>query len=498
MQCIRVNPFTLIWVKKTLSIAAWFFAASSPSAYAIFGVTSQSAPQAGASYARAERANDPASSQTPAWGQVGALGYGYLSPGILKTGRVQSVFFGSGSDQGKWKTGIDYTYSVQGIVSTQGQFREASFWWEAPEMAVGYKGFWLGRKTQTWSMTDDFWGMGLWQPRNRWDYLQVSPVGLMGAFAEIQTEDRFFSMTAYFSPIYVPERGPTVALREGLFYPSNPWPGSPPASIPLSSRDAAIVYQIQMPPLHQLLLNPGGALQMKVQSSTGFWSSLSYAYKPINQVQLGYEGILNLATYNADASIYPRVAYHHLATLEAGLRRNQISIWSTLTAEKPMDQKTPSWLTTPKLVPSTLFSSTARVPLSGSVGRKSAIEVSYLKRFGDRGGDIGPWATPGQSVFEPRFLFQNAVALGYRGYVPGFSENRVSSQIRWVESLSQPGSLLSAELAFRPTERFTWTLGTDLMGASSGSTDPSQALAEDFMKRYQAYDRVYGGISYAL
>lgn len=485
----------MIWVKNfsriSVCVALLLDLAIGPSAHAIFGVTSQSAPQAPSAQSLTEREGE----KVPSWGQVGFLGYGYFSPVLLDRGQIQSALYAAQANEGRWKTGIDYSFSVQGILSSQGGskglFSETSFWWEVPQAAIGYRGFWIGRKTQSWSMTDDFWGMGLWQPRNRWDYLQVTPVGLTGTFAEYQTDDRFFQMTAYFSPIYVPERGPTIDLRGGLFYPSNPWPGSPPSSIPLSSRNAAIVYQIQMPPLHQLIMNPGGALQLRVQSPTGFWSSVAYAYKPINQVQIGYEGILNLSTYNADASIYPRVAYHHLATLEAGVKRNQLALWTTLTTEKPIDQTIPSWLTTPRLVPSTIFSSSARLPLYGSLGRKSAVEVSYLKRFGDAGGDVGPWANPGQSVFEPRFLFQDAVALGYRGFVPGFSANRVSSQIRWVESLSARGSLVSTELSFRPTDRFSWMLGADLLGSGDVS-------AEDFMKRYQNFDRFYGGVSYAL
>ncbi|RYZ93757.1 MAG: hypothetical protein EOP11_27335, partial [Proteobacteria bacterium] len=59
----------------------------------------------------------------------------------------------------------------------------------------------VGRKKYFWNELDSYWGLGLFQPRFRWDYLNERENGLFGVFVGHQSE--FIQATAFVTPIFI-------------------------------------------------------------------------------------------------------------------------------------------------------------------------------------------------------------------------------------------------------------------------------------------------------
>src|SRR5581483_11944998 len=64
--------------------------------------------------------------------------------------------------------------------------------------------------------------------------------------------------------------------------------------------------------------------------------SVAYGIQPINQLLLSYSYLQNTSTNQAEATIYPRVEYHHLVSMEAGYSTPQIDFWVSYLADSPI------------------------------------------------------------------------------------------------------------------------------------------------------------------
>ena len=434
--------------------------------------------------------------------ELGMTAFGYFNPVLYqKSPGLAALQFSFRDEQLAEAKKNGWAIDVQGVASSYlmvgtapGSSAPPSFWFEAPELAwtpprSENAQITIGRKIKNWSSLDEEWGLGIWQARNRWDYLHVSPVGLAGIFYEQQ--NGAWGIRIFASPLFIPERGPTLSVRDGVFYPSNPWASSPPARAPLvKGVDADIQYTIMMPSLAKILLQPSVAAQTRYgaeDGKDGEWITASYAYKPVNQIALAYDGGYDLGSENATAPIYPRIAHHHIAQVEAGSRGKRSGAWVSALREVPvMDAAPDTW--TYQTFPSSWL-----LGAGGAFKLTNGVEAfgDYLKRFGPAAVDQGPLASPGSSVFDPRTLYEHAVSGGLRGSVLG--SERLTAKVKMTYAFETAGTLLSTELRYRPLRSWIVAVGADVLGAD----DPKQSGQNDFITKYRAHDRVYGGVSYA-
>lgn len=430
----------------------------------------------------------PASAHETGQVEIGMTSYGYMNPVLLnRSVGLAAVQARVQYDRPNFQ--LDAQAIGSGYIGADSGADEFSYWFEANELAwkrsLGNVDLSVGRKKFQWSRFDEQWGLGIWQARNRWDYLQVSQVALTGVQAQWNSGD--VQATVFASPLFIPERGPSLSLRDGVFYPSNAWPGSPPSRSPLiNGIDTDIRYQLEMPAMSKILLNPSVAAQFRYGRETT-WISASYAYKPINQIALAYDGYFNLDEGRADARVFPRIAYHHVGELEAGARVKQWSAVGSVTRELPKLGATPSTWTAQTLPSSTL--------VGGSIALDTAkrrASVSYLKRFGAAAIDQGPQASGSNSVFESRVLFEEAIAAEVAGAIPGLRADRFQGRARAIYAFDTEGTVLGTEANYSPTPNWRLGLGADLLASKApGNT-------RDFATKYRAHDRVYGGLSYVF
>ncbi|MGK5083182.1 hypothetical protein WDW37_07730 [Bdellovibrionota bacterium FG-1] len=350
----------------------------------------------------------------------------------------------------------------------------------------------LGRKLEHFSHLDEEWQLGLWQPRFRWDYLHPETVGLTGAFLNLDTP--YFRVVVSGSPFFIPERGVPIETKQGVFASNSRWFIPPPATIPIFGQDTPVRYSLVMPELGDLVAHPGASIMARVGAESGPWGLVGYAYKPVNQLLLAADGVLQLSDRQpiyVDAQIYPRVVYHHLTSAEAGYSGERMNTWFSVLGERPEMDTTPAQWTTQQIVPSLAMSAAFDLRIMGSIESPTSIGLSYLRQWGGNAGDEGPEATGGSaSSFEARYPYQSAVSLGLKSRL--FSSFSGSSRVLY--DFGHEGTVWSTELRYRPHQNWMLGAGADLLAAPSGE----DLDGSDLLSRYRANDRVHAGVTYVF
>lgn len=396
--------------------------------------------------------------------------------------------------QGSW-----FESAIGARVQLALKARSSAAYFELPQAYIGTSAkaapvsLKMGRKLEHWSRLDEAWNLGLWQPRFRWDYIRPETVGLTGAFLSI--EQPSFRFVAMGTPVFVPERGVPTQVENGQVSSQSPWFIPPPSSIIILDKETPVQYDIQIPPISQIVFHPGASFLARVGGEEGAWGQASYAYKPMNQLLLAYDGYLQLDGENpnyAKAQIYPRVVYHHLAGLEAGYAGKRVSGWVSALSDRPVRDVTPVEWTTQEVSDAIAVSANLEFALTAQESAPRA-EVSYLRSWGGNASDSGPYGIPNGSRFDTRYPFQDAASVGVR--TPflrvGSKGQRLAVSAKLLHDFSHAGSILSTELQFRPHLAWSVSVGADVLGSDAASTG-------DFISRYRSNDRVHAGVSYVF
>ena len=353
----------------------------------------------------------------------------------------------------------------------------------------------IGRKLVTWNHLDEEWGLGIWQPRFRWDYLHPSISGLSGLHGSYESES--FRMAAFASPLFIPERGASHSVNDGEFETASPWVLSPSSRMELFGQKTPVVYTLDMPPVTDLVINYGASVMARVGEMKGPWASAGYAYKPINQILIGYEGNFSHPKEQVEVTLHPRVAYHHLYSAETGFIGENMRIWASVLHENPERDTTPATWTTQEIGATTSASARADYDLYGTGTRATTVHLSYLKTWATVVPDLGPLSN-GSATFDSRYPFTQALALGFRSPLPGFLGEKFYFASRFTRDLTYDGSILSGELEFNTSHHWRMGVGIDLLGSDRDISGVPAGAPLDFISRYRANDRFHGGVTYVF
>jgi hypothetical protein len=370
----------------------------------------------------------------------------------------------------------------------------------------------FGRKLEDWNHLDEEWHLGVWQPRYRWDYLRPDTVALTGLTVEVDRP--LFKAVLFGSPLFIPERGVPVGNENGQLISDSPWFISPPSNIQVLTRDTPLKYDLQMPAMSKLLLHPGASGMFRVGDQMGPWVSGAYAYKPMNQLLLSYDGKLVLndnrsAVDVASVPVVPRVVYHHLISAEAGFNHELFSGWISSLLDRPghdYGQGLSGTWTEQTVTTSVAISPTVQIHIRDEKNNRMKAQMSYLYQDGGNGPDVaadGQVLLSGRSVFEERYPYQSALKFGGELEMPSFLSSfglRNAGTTAVASSLlydtKNRGSIFSLDLKYLPTSRWEMGLGADILG--SQDTANNSGTANDFIGRYQANDRLRAGVTYVF
>ncbi|MBX7231852.1 MAG: hypothetical protein K1X29_07175 [Bdellovibrionales bacterium] len=352
-----------------------------------------------------------------------------------------------------------------------------------------------GRTLFSWSEMDDLWRLGLWQPRFMDDKINREPAGLVGLF--IQDRFQIFDVVLMVTPLFIPEIGPHFNESNGAVVSRNPWFHEPTSEINMEGTIYPLKYNIQQPSVGELIQHGSILGKIKWNGDGKTFFQLSAGLKPMNQLFLGLpinkqQRDLSLAQSYVEALPHTRLLYHQLWSVEGGLKsRGPWTLWGSLTRETPLRDQTPEGWITQETGPAWVGS----LHLGYRAGEGSLAPeffINYLKLSGGDLPDRGPFVSE-ESFFERRYLFQEALQLGWKGLLPGkLSSLRFSSSLLWEQA--QHGVLFRNELSQMVQKKIYVQLYADLIGL----VDKSGSVTNGFTSLYRANDRVGTQLSYSF
>jgi hypothetical protein len=377
---------------------------------------------------------------------------------------------------------------------------------EAPEAYIGTSArlseaiqLRLGRQLHSWNQLDDLWKLGIWQPRFRYDPLNPVSVGLLGAHVDVKLPA--FRMTVFASPFFVPDRGVPMDISGGAITSPLPFFVPPARTIPIEGVSTPLHYTLNMPPIEQILLNPSFSSQVRIGEQQGVWGAAAYAYKPMNQILMAYNYALNVATNPniAEATLFPRLMYHHVVSVEGGYESSAFGFRFSALGEAPLRDETPTQWVTQEVAPSLALSPSVYYRFGANPQPTSpTLMLSYLRQWGGNLPDRNAPAGTGLSNFENRYLFQNAVLGNLRMPLPlGLG---VSTQLLY--DIGHDGMISMNELSFRPITKWLprgglqMTVGADFL--VTGVLSTTLPGASDLISMYAENSRIRAGVSYVF
>ncbi len=361
---------------------------------------------------------------------------------------------------------------------------------EVPEAFVGsgprlmpHHRLYIGRKRLSWSQADEDWSMGVWSPRFLWDPLKPTPIGMTGLFYTYQS--KYWKVSAYGSPVSVPERGAPMREDRGKFSSSSPYYVPLPDKVIFQEREIDIRYRINMPGLKETLLRPGAAVSVRVgEEDRGIWSRLSYGFLPIHQPDLTLDAIIDSPSLTLEASVTPRFLSHHLVTSEVGFQDSSWSAYGSLTREIPMGESVPVNRIYQPMGPATI------AVLGGTL--RLAHGWSFSQQWLNVVEKKGPGPDTDLSVdLYSRFPYRQAV----RSLMKVESGYRVSYAADWTYDYLNRSSMLSLDIDYILTRKGDGKTGWSL---NLGTDWFSSASVKGLIGQYRGDDRIRGKLSYAF
>lgn len=391
----------------------------------------------------------------------------------------------------QYNLGVDLGGSI-GLSSQAGQiayahegYIERSSLFRAGDRAT------LGRKKQDWNKIDQFWELGLWEPRFRWNPVSPEREGLTGLFWNLRSDE--YEFLAFATAFYIPEQGPSFRVDEGKFVSDSPYFVAPSSEVSIFSTRKDILYKLEIPSLEKLVFHPGAALSFRAGRLDRSWLRAGYAYKPLNQLLINYNGYHRVDFDAVQVNVSPYVEYHHLASLETGRRIGKSESWLGVIAEIPEKTQPSQTETVQQVLPSIAASAGTSLNFAEDSQPIQKVDLSYLQQWGGRMKTFGEQAAEG--VFsESHFPFRNALSVRFQSGLLGRKLSNLALQTRYTYDFSVQGSVLSTEVTLPAARNLTVSVGGELLGVGAkGSGDLGTIPG-----RYRAVDRVTGGLRYVF
>lgn len=362
----------------------------------------------------------------------------------------------------------------------------------------------VGRARTNWSEADANWQLGLWQPLYNVDPLRPSTQGLAGVFWDRDWDS--WNLTLFASPLFLPSTGPEVQEDNGNLISDSRWLRTPSTDRAiLNDRRARVTYSLRIPDLRSIVFKEGYSAQLSwgKKARRGAWTSLQYAYKPLNSLLLRYDATLVASAIESqgEAVLAPEVGFHRVAGWDVGWRGERMTHSLSALVDRPL-RRLPSadpalsesgeWV---QSQPGDLDLVTWRSSYSEpSWGTRWSVDLLWAREqasvdyssFGQERGSINPW----------RLNFTQAAQLSAELPVtlPSPLWQNVNS-VRWLRDFSQQGSLFTVMSDFRYRKNWSFAVGVDVLQVDDGS---EQNRDPRFLNQFRANDRIFGGLGYVF
>jgi hypothetical protein len=354
-----------------------------------------------------------------------------------------------------------------------------------------------GRHLYDWSLVDETWHLGEWQPLFAMDPLRSEELGLTGFFVNPSWGPA--DLLIFFTPLFLPNTDPTVQERNGALVSDSRWFMQPSQSATLLGQTTPINYSLSVPPLTSLTAQPGSGARLRVgHRENGPWGAVAYGYKPINELQVKYNANLSSDGVSS-ADVVPVVAYEHLLSGDVGYSTGRYNVALSYLSDAP-DTSLPVngpyqdyWQQQPS--PMSIYSVHTQLNLTKESPKPvSVLSMDYLRVFSNITYDVDSAGVPRMAIFPYRTQFSNALKVGFKTQI-WWAKKKWDLGISQLRDFEQLGNVFQAQAGVHLSSRLALNAGLDSLSPddpSAGNTDPR------FINKFRANDRIYTGADYVF
>lgn len=349
-----------------------------------------------------------------------------------------------------------------------------------------------GRIKKNWSLFDQYWSFGTWQPTLNWSDVLGEQQGLTGIFLTMRV--RQVKLMGFVSGIFLPNQGGAAKVKDGKVISQDRWYNDPITQLEFSGENSEIYYELQELDYQKIASQWSYGFQIEVGSTEreGFLLA-SISSKPLNQLYIGIDGSHDISDgpqgLTTVVQLHPLVARHKVGTIEAGFSGQDYRFYSSMTYDRPEEPNIDErWIKTP-LLSSTLLG--AGLSVKGAFGAPGEWSMGYMRTISEERifSDelVGDAAA---NAFE-RVPYDEAWSFRWKVRPGNWRFNRLGLGMRYLYAPTVKGSLLSGSISFLAGANWQTFFNFDVVGSQGGTQG-------EYFYRNQGNDRLQAGLSYVF
>ena len=348
----------------------------------------------------------------------------------------------------------------------------------------------VGRKRSDWSQADERWNLGVWEPVFKWNPLNPERQGLTGLFLTIPFENAELEILG--SPVYLPNQGPSFQVsNSGEFVQGNPWFMPPAKTVHIWSQTSQVEYNLIRPNEAEVVVRKSYATRLKFKTDS-FYLQGSYAYKPMNELPLGYDGVLDIARDKGIVDIVTSVQYHEVTGADLEWRSKYFKLGVSGFRDKPFGTASFSddkdWT---RPVYREAFATAPYIDIYFAQGWVAKLQ--YLSITGGQVEEVGPLASSSRVPVTRRYPFTQAQSLEvqYQGRL-GLHRPWVSS-LNYTVSTKNQFDLIHWRGVIQLSKLWNVFSETSLVRAQTPTLENQNDIAQ-----FENHDRLLAGVGYVF
>jgi hypothetical protein len=341
----------------------------------------------------------------------------------------------------------------------------------------------FGRRMHLWSEAEEEWNLGIFQPQFRWNPIRPTQQGLTGLFW--QKKEKSWGFLVFGSPVFIPDQGASYEIKNGQFQKASPWFKNPPQNLNFYGDYLPIEYDIQAPPLSDIVYQQSYGIQLELGESQGFYSRLSGQYRPSYQMALGYQASV-VSAVSVNVEVLPKTYYENVVGLDLGWKAPDQNVSLSFVQSRPQTPDFSQDFTKPIIKESNVVA--AGYELTSHFRRLDLrTKLNYLTILGDPVTDEGTDASELQGSLSWKYFYTEAARLSVNSKYFVTNSLVLSSELAWTQALDS--KFKQMDILNRVDFRGPWSVSLDFYFVDSqDEKSPTFALKD--------LDQIWLGVGY--
>jgi hypothetical protein len=350
--------------------------------------------------------------------------------------------------------------------------------------------FVFGRRQQFWSSLDSRWAFGVIEPTFEWNPLSRERLALTGIFWQRDESD--FSLSAFWSPLYIPDQGPSFEIdNQGKFTQKNPWFQTPPKTFrPFSSAtsDSTIKYSLKRPPNSEIIgqTSLGGSFEKLMFEK--LLTRVTYFYKPMNQLALAYSGAYVVSTDQGQVDLLPEVIYHRVVAADLIFKSGLFEMGASYIQDHPTNESFDTEWTAPVYEDAQIYSAYVQINR-----RHQKFSFEYLTLENGRVSEVGDLANSTRAPISSRYPLTEAYKIRHQMNLNLKAQQRLSLDTSWTHSDRNQFDLFQIRGTFQYNRK--WQIYSDMQLVKAKQLNVKNV---NDMTSFADNDRLLVGVAHAL